>query len=77
MLDSNRCIPPIPPKAWKEWGTSLVGRTALSGPIPYSLFPIPCSYDARASSIMGASRCEPLRGPRLRALITLMRSSSS
>ena len=44
---------------------------------PHSLFPIPCSYDARASSIMGASRCEPLRGPRLRALITLMRSSSS
>ena len=46
-------------------------------PIPYSLFPVTCSYDATASSTMGASRCEPLRGPRLRALITLMRSSNS
>ena len=75
MLDPNRRIPPFPTKAWKEWGTQPGWQDCSSR--PYSLFPIPCSYDARASSIMGASRCEPLRGPRLRALITLMRSSSS
>ena len=33
-------------------------------------------YDTAANST-GASRCAPLRGPRLRALITLMRSSNS
>jgi len=34
-------------------------------------------YEATASSAPAASRCIPLRGPRLRALITLTRSSSS
>ena len=42
--------------------------------------PIPCSlsfYDASASSVGGACRSAPFRGPRLRALITLIRSSNS
>ena len=35
------------------------------------------SYEATASSTMDDWRTVPLRGPRLRALITLIRSSSS
>src|SRR4051812_24267083 len=47
---------------------------------PCSLVPClyrPCFYDATANCGAPAIRVLPLRGPRLRALITLMRSSNS
>lgn len=47
----------------------------LSPSFPWSL--VPCLYDATASCGAAVMRVVPLRGPRLRALMILIRSNNS